>query len=403
MGAMLSTEQMIGQIYDAALKPELWNTVLQNVAAYTQCQSAIFTAIDQLSPAYNFTFSHNIPEQALQAYQEERIQIIDMRLHAPLLMRAGIGEPSIALWKHYVNMPDTDEYVFYQRCVKPSGLGSANGILLENGKFRWAVFAVHRGLNEPDFDQQDLAKMRCLSEHLRRALQIHRQITLLKQEKQQAYNVLDCLKVGVLILDHDSRVIFSNQKAKTVLEKSSALTIDAFDCLQTANHQQQAQLNTYILGALFRSTTVQQSLPVGGILGLSDADGGLALMLSIVPLSKLAYVAQNSADEQKVAIFLTEPKHQHQLATAYLKQMYKLSKRELELCEWFVNGLELKEIAQQCGITYESTRTYFKYMFEKTGCTSQNELMQLLMGVTVDFEHIVSVKAADTVCLRQQS
>lgn len=187
------TDRIIGQIYDAALNPELWVSVLESVAKYAQCKSAIFTAIDQLNPEFDFTYTHNVPAEALNAYQDERIQIIDMRLHAPILLKAGIGEPAIAYWKNYVDMPNTDEYLFYEKCVKPTGIGSGNGILLENGKYQWAVFAVHRALDAPDFNEQDLVNIRFIAEHLRRALQIHRQIMVLKQEKQQAYNLFDYL------------------------------------------------------------------------------------------------------------------------------------------------------------------------------------------------------------------
>lgn len=381
-----NTDKIIGQIYDASLNPELWTSVLANVAYYTQCKSAIFTAIDQLNPEYDFTYTHNIPEEALKAYQEEKIQIIDMRLHAPILLKAGIGEPAIAYWKHYIDMPDTDEYVFYERCLKPTGIGSGNGILLENGKFRWAVFAVHRAIDAPEFNQQDLQNIKFLGDHLRRALQIHRQIATLKQETKQVYNLLDYLKIGVLILDHESRVIYANQKAKVVLESSSILALDNFNRLKTVN-KDQALLNTYILGALFQSSKVQDALPIGGVLGL-EKDTHKNLMLSIVPISKLDHLGVTSIHENKVAIFITEPHDRRQLANTYMQQLYKLTKRELEICEFFVNGCDLKEIAQQCEITYETTRFYIKNIYEKTNCTSQMELMQLLLGLTISFEHI---------------
>lgn len=190
-----------------------------------------------------------------------------------------------------------------------------------------------------------------------------------------------------MILDHDSCVIYSNQKAKDVLESTTVLGLDAFNRLKTSN-QDQITLNKYILSALFQETTVQPTLPVGGVLGLTENET-ITLMLSIVPVSKLAHMSESIVQGQKVAIFLTESNQYHYLAKVYLKQVYKLSKRELDICEYFVNGLDLKEIAVQCGITYASVRTYFKYIFEKTKCCSQTELMRLLLSMTVDFEHIL--------------
>lgn len=68
--------------------------------------------------------------------------------------------------------------------------------------------------------------------------------------------------------------------------------------------------------------------------------------------------------------------------------MYKLSNREIEICELFLNNLNLEEITEKCGITLSSVRTYLKTIFLKTNCNLQVQLIQLLMGLTVDIEHI---------------
>ena len=51
-------------------------------------------------------------------------------------------------------------------------------------------------------------------------------------------------------------------------------------------------------------------------------------------------------------------------------------------------GYKIEDIAEQCGITLSSVRTYFKNIYEKTQCCSQIELMHLLIGCTIQFEHI---------------
>ena len=44
--------------------------------------------------------------------------------------------------------------------------------------------------------------------------------------------------------------------------------------------------------------------------------------------------------------------------------------------------------AEHSGLSTESVRTYLKAIYEKTGQHSQAELIRLLMGLRVDFEHI---------------
>lgn len=86
---------------------------------------------------------------------------------------------------------------------------------------------------------------------------------------------------------------------------------------------------------------------------------------------------------------MTETEQKYYLAADFLKQQYHLSNREIELCEVLINGYKFEEIAEHCKLTLNSVRTYFKNIYEKTQCNSQAELIHLLMGITVNFEHIV--------------
>ena len=75
--------KIIGMIYDAALNPQLWQNVLAEIVDFTGSTTAIFTATDQLSSAYDFVFTQNIPPESMRAYQDEQVKILDMRLHVP--------------------------------------------------------------------------------------------------------------------------------------------------------------------------------------------------------------------------------------------------------------------------------------------------------------------------------
>lgn len=103
---MLSQQenQLIGLIYEAALNTALWSDVLAQLVQLTQSKTAIFTSCDQLNPNYDFVYTHNINQETLNAYQDERIKIIDMKLHAPLLVKVGVGKAGALNWRSYANM-----------------------------------------------------------------------------------------------------------------------------------------------------------------------------------------------------------------------------------------------------------------------------------------------------------
>ena len=232
--------------------------------------------------------------------------------------------------------------------------------------------------------------------HLRRALQIHRQLSTVKQENQNLSSLLDYIRVGVIILDQDSRLIYTNKQAQDLIEATSHISIDRFNRLKV-NLRDQATLDQYILSALFqRNITNFNDSKVGGVMMLNDESDQDSILISVVPFSNLQnHVGLNSGYSEnlqtqspQVAIFLTTPNHQVCLAKQYLMTHYLLSNRETEICEFFAQGLDLRQIATKCGITLSSVRTYLKHIFIKVGCKSQADLMRKLLNYSSSFQHI---------------
>lgn len=68
------------------------------------------------------------------------------------------------------------------------------GVLLDRGNYRWAVMGLHRAPHTQGFEATELNFLKRIGIHLRRSLQIHRQISLVQQDNISLYTVLDCLK-----------------------------------------------------------------------------------------------------------------------------------------------------------------------------------------------------------------
>ncbi|MCY6412031.1 LuxR C-terminal-related transcriptional regulator [Acinetobacter sp. VNH17] len=378
---------IVGMIYDAALDHQLWTRVLQSIVEYTQSNTAIFTAVDQLNPSFDFVYTYNIPESALEAYQDECINVIDMKLHVPLWQQAGIGGVVHADLSHYADMPEySDEYIFHDRCLRTAGISRFGAVLLEQGKYQWSVFAVHRNPKAPPYTVEELQLLARLGKHLRRALQIHRQLSIVRQENSELYQLIDGLRTGVIILDEQMNIAYSNLQAKHILEHSALLSIDQYNHLY-APAQFQAQLHRLIQSALFKDNTVNAE-DVGGVLGIYGQQGEHPIMLTVMPLSDQSHIFQID-QRQRVALFITEVHEKCQLAEQFVQQLYGLSHREVQICVLFFKGLKTEEISTHLGLTYHSVRTYFKTIYAKTQCNSQAELLKLLAGFTLDFEHIV--------------
>ena len=371
--------KIIGMIYDAALNPPLWKEVLAEVVKLTGSSTAILSITNQLFPTQDIVFTHNISQECLRVYQDEQVKVIDMRLHAPYWDHKTLGDTVLNSFTSYANMPNTDQFIFYEKCVKPTNIAHVAAVLLERSIYSWAVFAVHRATELTEYSEQEAQILTRLGVHLRRALKIYRQVVLLENEKNDIYHVLDQLRVGVMLINQDLKLTYSNAIARITLEKTDILKLDQNNHLKTLK-QYQNNLNKLIGNVLFEDFDILSK--AGGCLALNNEESNESLLLSILPFN----ATKNCNLQKKAVIFMSQTNQKQYLANDYLVQRYKLAKRELLFCELFVNGQKLEQITENMNITYGTARMYIKNIFAKTGCTSQTELMQLLMNTCFEFE-----------------
>lgn len=61
------------------------------------------------------------------------------------------------------------------------------------------------------------------------------------------------------------------------------------------------------------------------------------------------------------------------LPSGQLNEDYRLSRREREILRHLVDGLSYKMIADRCGVTFETVKTYIKRIYEKLHVASMTE------------------------------
>lgn len=132
----------------------------------------------------------------------------------------------------------------------------------------------------------------------------------------------------------------------------------------------------------------QLRLTAGGVIGIGGEHGKAPLMLTITPLSEMSGYEDLASDGIAAGIFITDPGARRVLATQLLRSHYLLSERECDVCDAFLNCATLEGIADTLGVSMHTVRTYMKTLYEKTGQHSQAALMKLLLGLTIEFEHI---------------
>lgn len=386
MSKLRLEHQLVGMIYEAALNVQLWPLILEKIVELSGSNTAIITTLDQLNPNYEMIFTHNIPQEVLTTYREEHLDVVDMENHGQQMIGEGIGNPVQIITNYDIeNYMDTPVRNFYDKCLKPSNIYYMAGVLLEYDQYRWAVLGIHRPKNASIYTKEELEFIGELSIHIRRSLQLYRQIASLQHQNRQLYQLFDQMAIGVFFLNDSQQVKYTNKYAEQLLTKVRVLKVDSARHLKTSIDQQDA-LNQLIRSALFSIDEQTHLAQSGGVINLYNEYGETELILTISPLSTFSFFDQGEANN--IAIFLTDPNAKYTLPAPLLKKMYGLSTREIQICEIFINYPTLEQTAKMCGLTLASLRTYMKKIYEKTRQHSQAELLHLLTRLELRFEHI---------------
>lgn len=377
---------LVADIYDAAIQPELWPTVLATMASVGDAEMVVLTATDMLDLSYNMTSMHGISPEVMTVYRDQGIYALEMEfMGGQWMSQYELGVPSASNIhfggpEHFRNAGG--KYVEFANDV--AGIFHQAPIIFERTEYRICGIGLNNRLSRP-FTEKHLGFLRRISPHMRRALQIHRQMTSVKLENAGLYAVLDSMAAGVFLLDQRARIVHANPAAQAHL-KSPIISIRGNGGLVASHIAQNEQLHVLIKDSIDTSRRDSRG-KAGGVITLSD-DTGKILLLTVVPLSELSGYENLARDSVAAAVFLTDPARGHTLSQRLLKESLGLTEREAEICQYFVNAPALEQVAEQAGLTVSSVRTYMRDIYQKTGKASQAELMRLLMGLKINFDHI---------------
>lgn len=383
--------RLVSDIYEATLNPSLWESITRQLAEITDAEKSALFAYDRLNPAYSFSYSHGVSDDIWRLYRDGGFANADLKFTGKWVESAGLGVAT-ANHVHFGNIENFKREAgrYYSDFLAKIGTLYLAGGLLEKGDYRWSVLGLHRGDTRP-FEDELVKTIGRLLPHIRRALAIRRQFTDADAKSGEIYSLLDQLCTGAILVDQDVRVIYANPSAKRILVRREALGLSDNNSLQAHNKEQQKLLDDMILGASRLMNTVYSpaSSPNGGVLQLYG-DGTVKLALTIVPFKvSTERMSEVVFRGTSAAIFLSDSTARHQLSRRLLKESFLLSERECDVCETFLECAALEGVADQLDLTLASVRAYMRAIFEKTGRHSQVDLVRLLMGLTVNFEHIL--------------
>lgn len=239
------------------------------------------------------------------------------------------------------------------------------GVMLSLEGGPQAVLTILRDRRQKDFGKNELRRLQTLKPHLRRALEIRRKTTGLRQAAEGAGDLMASVDLGLIGLDGACRVRFTNSLAEEVLRVGGKILSLRSGYLAAADAQESARLER-----LLRATVsgAWKTRSPGGSLTIHSGDR--SLHLSVLPAAGLGHL--------RAFVTFSDPNAPPRSRHERLAALFNLTPAEVRVAMLLLEGLDLRQISERTAASYETVRSQIKSVYRKLGVKRQSQMVRLL-------------------------
>lgn len=354
-----SVDAVVDRIYEAALVPELWRPVIDDLSAVSGSATGNLFLVHPVGGA------QGVASAETQAFFELTIQSVEWA-QSPRVTQAGVGLHAGFRRSHDLLSREEIESDPVQHALRQAGLEAEVGTFIPMPSGEIACFSFQRRRAQGLHTAADLQALDRLRPHMARAAVMAARLGLARSRTM--VDTLYQLGLPAAALSADGRVMAANAG----VEQLDLLRPAAFGGLSLASEAAQALFQQALSEMRASRGAEVRSIPVRA------EDGRAAQVLHLLPVCGAAHdVFGRSA----LLLIVTEfgaaaPSPDLPL----LAGLFDLTPKEAQLASALASGKSLQDAALQCGIQYSTARTHLEHIFRKTGVRQQTQLVLLLQG-----------------------
>jgi DNA-binding CsgD family transcriptional regulator len=233
-----------------------------------------------------------------------------------------------------------------------------------------AVVSIQRSRRQGHVDKRDVARMRRLLPHLRRAYDVSRR---LRQPAAAARNfeyLLDWLADGIAIVRSDGRIVHANEAFLAIARRSDGVRIRR-DAVEFADGRSSEQFAKAV-GAVLRLRAGDADADASTDFALPRRDGGLAYLVSVRPLPR---ASDGIRADAAAMVFVHDPQARNGDAVALMRDVFGFTEAEAILAEALRAGTSIGDYARARKLSLNTVYWHLRRIKEKTGCHRLPELI----------------------------
>ncbi len=358
--------RLVGQIYDAAEKPELWPIFLTEAADALRSNLATIVLHDLTSFDGTVALMNGASPEAQKAYET-------LWGVKNIYFLRGVGRLRPGTVVHG-GMLCTDEEIlrsdYYNEFLRPNDWFYAAGGPITTDCEVVSLFSIQRPRRKGQFEEWELELIRQLMPHLQRAVRMHHHLHTL----QSSVQAVDSLAIGIIAVNASGKLLMANHSARKILQENDglALTRNGIVVIGTPQARQFADL---ISAAA--TTGNGFGLNAGGALRVERPSGKRPYAVLVSPTHSAGLTC--TSQRPTTIIFVSDPEQRPRPAAEVLRSLFALTAAESRVALLLGDGNSPGEIAEMLRVSSNTLKSHLSSIYAKTNTSRQAELVRLLM------------------------
>lgn len=357
---------LIAHLYDAAMDTALWPGTATRIAEAFGSASTVLKLQAGDAQVTLLECTDNLILPARQQAWAEDWHRKDLWVERSV----GYGMSRIVTDEDLVTREEQQRSGFYQEWLRYLGIHHMLGAIFPAADGAIGVLGIHRDREAGAYNASERRQAALLLPHLQRALRLGQRLASISLAQEAGVQVLDCLDVGVLVVDGSCRVMYANAGAEAILRENIEITV-AGGYLFIRDAVLQDVLRLLVRNAVH---TAQGKVACPGAALTVPRDHHLPLAVEIAPLRPC--LLPLGGQRPCALVFMRDP--EAPIAVKRLRNLFSLTHTEGAVAAELASGHSLKEIATRLGIGMATVRSHLKNVLAKTNTHRQAELVALL-------------------------
>jgi DNA-binding CsgD family transcriptional regulator len=362
---------LIGDIYDAAIDPTLWNGVLRKARVFVGGSAAALFSKDAARKHLDVYYDDGgLDPHYKQLYFDKYAKLDPYTTgHVFAEIEEIVATADLLPYGEFL------ETRFNKEWAEPQLLVDFVCAVLDKSATSAAMFGVFRHARDGRVDEAARRRMRLIVPHVRRAVLIGRAMDLKTAEAAQFADSFDGLDAGLFLVDATGRIVHANASGHAMLHERSVLRA-ASGRLVAIEADAAAALNEIFVMAGYGDAAVGTR---GIAVPLRARDGGCYLAHAL-PLTSGARQRAGTGHAAVAALFVHKAELHAPSAPEAIAKFYKLTPSELRVLLAIVQVGGVPETAAALGVAEATVKTHLHRLFGKTGTGRQADLVKLVAG-----------------------